>query len=71
MADQGYRFSLDEIHDIVGGDDHVIALVRVTASGPSGNASSNSICVVPVDDGKVTEFWGYNVDQAAVDRVMA
>lgn len=71
MAEQGYGFTLDEIHDIVGGDDHVIALVRVTARGPSESASTKGIWVMHVRDGKASEFWGYNEDQAAIDRVMA
>jgi hypothetical protein len=70
MSEQGYRISLDEIHDIVGGDDHVVALVRVSAQGPSGSASTNSVWVMHVRDGMATEFWGHNVDQEAVDRVL-
>ncbi len=71
MAEQGYRFSLDEIHDIVGNDEHVIALVHVTANGPAADASTSSIWIFHIRDGKATEFWARNEDQAAIDRVMA
>ena len=70
MAERGYGITLDQIHDVVGGDDHVIALVRITAKGPSDSASTNSIWVMHVRDGTATEFWGTNDDQAAIDRVM-
>lgn len=71
MAEKGYGFTVDEIHDVVGGDDHVIALVRVTARGPSESVSTNAIWIMHVRDGKSTEFWGYNEDQSGIDRVMA
>ncbi|MGZ8629640.1 MAG: nuclear transport factor 2 family protein [Actinomycetota bacterium] len=71
MAERGYGFTLEEIHDIVGNDEHVISLVRVTATGPAETASTNSIWIMHVRDGKASEFWGYNEDQAAIDRVMA
>jgi ketosteroid isomerase-like protein len=70
MAEGGYAFTLDEIHDVVGNEEHVISLVRVTAKGPSDSASTNSVWVMHVRDGEATEFWGYNDDQAAIDRVM-
>jgi hypothetical protein len=71
MADQGYSVTLDEIHDIVGNDEHVIALVKITAIGPSANASSSSVWTMHVRDGKATEFWAHTQDQAAIDRVMS
>ncbi|MDH4111247.1 MAG: nuclear transport factor 2 family protein [Actinomycetota bacterium] len=71
MAEQGYRVSLDEIHDILGNDEHVMAMVRISATGPSGSASTDSVWVMHVRDGKATEFWGHNDDQGALDRVMA
>lgn len=68
--ERGYAFTLDEIRHVMGGDGHVVALVRVTAKSPSDSASTNRVWVMHVRDGKATEFWGSNDDQAAVDRVM-
>jgi len=71
QAEAGVRASFDEIHDIVGGDDHVVALMRTTISAPGGSASGNAIFVFHVRDGKATEFWGYNEYQAEIDALLS
>ncbi len=67
MAEAGVRTGLEEIHDVVGNDEHAVALVTLSASGPGGSASQRSVFVFHVRDGKAVEFWGYNEDQARVD----
>lgn len=69
MGEAGARSVLDEIHDIVGNDEHVVALVRISVHGTGGSGSTNAVWVMHVRDGKMIEFWGSNEDQAAVDRV--
>ena len=63
----GGTFRLD-IHDVVGGDDHVVALTTVTGSRPDGRTlSTRAVQVLHVRDGKAVESWNYNEDQPAVD----
>ena len=45
LAAAGNAVALDEIHDVVGGDDHVVALVRTSVSGASGSASRLPVAV--------------------------
>ena len=71
MAEAEVQFTVDEIHDIVGGDDHVVALVRLSVTGPSRSASTGAIWVMHVRDGMATEFWGMNENQSAVDAVLS
>jgi len=71
LAAAGRAVTIDEIHDVVGGDDHVVALVRTTVTGPSGSASGNAIFIMHVQGGQVKEFWASNEHQAAIDRVFA
>ena len=69
MAEAGTRTGLDEIHDVVGNDEHTVALVTLSASGPGGSTTQRSVFVFHVRDGKAAEFWGYNENQAEVDAV--
>lgn len=70
MGAAGIRFGFSDLHDVVGGDDHVVALVTGTATGPGGEAESPSVYVMHMADGKLTEFWAMNQDQAAIDKVV-
>lgn len=70
MAEAGIRATLADIHDVVGNDDHVVALVQLSVSGPSGSATGRAVQVYHVRDGKAAEFWGYNEDQAAIDAIL-
>lgn len=70
MAEAGLKVSIDEIHDVVGGEDHVVALVRTSVSGSSGSASGNAVFVMHVRDGLLREFWAMNERQAEIDAVL-
>ena len=60
-----------EIHDVVGNDDHVVALVDATITNAAGaSCRGPQAQVMHVRDGRLVEFWGMNQDQAAVDRVI-
>ena len=57
-----------EIHDVVGGDEHVVGLITISGSRPDGRTVSNrSAQVFHVRDGKAVEVWNYAEDQAALD----
>jgi len=57
-----------EVHDVVGNDEHVVALVRSSGSRPDGRTLEMPIAqVFHVRDGKAVEFWGMAEDQAKAD----
>ena len=59
--------SLD-IHDILGNDDHVVALGTASATGPDGSSAEWKYAqVFHIKDGKATEVWGLAENDAAVD----
>ena len=60
-----------EIHDVVGNDEHVVALVQATIRGGDGRSYEGpQVQVMHVRDGRCVEFWGMNQDQAAMDVVL-
>ncbi len=69
LAQDGVGISFD-IHDVVGNDEHVVAMVDGTFTKGSGSCHGRQVQVFHVREGKLTEFWGYNEDQAAVDAVL-
>ena len=70
MAEVGVSTVLDEIHDIVGNDEHVMAMVKLTLNAPGGSASQTSVWIMHVRDGKAIEFWARNEDQGAIDALI-
>lgn len=70
QAEGGVRFRFSDLHDIVGGDDHVVALLTVETTGPGGQASTRSAFIMHVRDGKMAEFWAFNEHQDEVDAVI-
>ncbi len=70
MAEAGVSLAIDEIHDVVGNDEHVLAMVKTTLTAPSGTSSQTSVWIMHVTDGKATEFWARNEDQAAIDALI-
>jgi ketosteroid isomerase-like protein len=70
QAESGVRFSFTDVHDVVGGDDHVVALLTIAVNGPGGEHEGPSVFVMHVRDGKMTEFWAMNENQDAIDRVI-
>ena len=57
-----------DIHDILANDDHVVALVKVTASRGGQRLESRSTHIMHVADGQLTEFWNFPEDPAAGDE---
>jgi ketosteroid isomerase-like protein len=60
-----------EVHDVVGNDDHVVALVRLTLTKGGASASGESAWVMHVRDGQMKEFWAINSNQPEIDKIMA
>jgi ketosteroid isomerase-like protein len=57
-----------EIHDILGGDDHVVVLGTANASSPDGKSAEwKYVQIFHVRDGRATEVWGMAENDAAVD----
>lgn len=57
-----------DIHDILGNDDHVVALGTASASAPDGSSAEwKYVQVFHIRDGKATEVWGMAENDAAVD----
>jgi ketosteroid isomerase-like protein len=70
MGEAGVRTTFD-IHDVIGNDDHVVALVQVSVTDAGGrHYDGPQVQVMHVRDAKAFEFWGMNQDQAAMDVVL-
>lgn len=54
------------VHDIVGNDDHVVALVEATATAGDETFNYRTAEIVHVKDGKVTERWAFSDDTQAI-----
>ena len=57
-----------EIHDVVGGDEHVVALNTTHATRNGKSLDSKGADVWHVRDGKAVEFWHLATDTAAADE---
>jgi hypothetical protein len=60
-----------ELHDITSSDTHAVVLTRITAQRDGKAFSYNAAVVLDIHDGKVTEQWMLNDDQATVDQLFA
>jgi uncharacterized protein len=57
-----------EIHDVLGSDDHVVALGTARATSPDGQSVEwRYTQVFHIKDGKATEVWGMAENDAEVD----
>lgn len=70
MEATGGTFSM-EIHDLLASDDHVVVIVKESASRGGKHEELDEIHVWHVDGGKATEFWGVPKDQQQVDAFWA
>lgn len=57
----------NEIHDILANDEHGVALVTTSGQRGDKTMSVRGVHVFHMDDGRMTEFWNFPQDQAAVD----
>ena len=68
MADGGavdYTITA-KVHDIIGGDDHTVALVEATATRGGRTLTYRTAEIFHVSDGKITARWAYSDDTAAI-----
>jgi ketosteroid isomerase-like protein len=70
MAAAGVASVIEEIHDVVGNDEHVVALVILRIDAPEGSVPTRSVQVMHVVDGRVVQFWSMNDRQDEIDHVI-
>jgi ketosteroid isomerase-like protein len=54
------------LHDVVGGDDHTVALVEATATRGGRTLTYRTAEIFHIRDGKVVERWAFSDDTAAI-----
>ena len=57
-----------DIHDILANDDHVVALLSVTATRGDKRLEGRAAHIMHLSNGQMTEFWNYPEDPAAGDE---
>lgn len=57
-----------ELHDLLAGDDHAVALVRASGERNGASRTFDAAHVWHVRDGKATEFWGMSTTQYEDDE---
>ena len=60
-----------EVHDILGNDDHVVALGTATATRAGRTLSYRTAEIYHVKNGKITERWAFSDDTAAITAFFA
>lgn len=57
-----------EVHDIVGNDEHVVALVTATATAGDQTFEYRTAEILHVNEGKVTERWAFSDDTQRISK---
>ena len=71
MAEAEIRTAFDEVHAVVGDEEHVVALIRATLHAPRGSVPMRSVFVLHFDAaGLVAEAWAMNDRQDEIDVVI-
>ena len=60
-----------ELHDVVSGDDHVVALLDGSAERDGERRQWRRVVVFHVRDGLISEQWIHDSDQHVVEEVLA
>jgi len=60
-----------KLHDVVGGDDHTIALVEATATRGGHTLRYRTAEIFHIRDGKIVERWAFSDDTAAITAFFA
>jgi ketosteroid isomerase-like protein len=58
-------------HDVLAGDDHVVALVRERAVRDERSLEFDRVVAYHMRDGKIVETWSYDHDPYALDAFWA
>lgn len=61
----------NDIHDMLANDQHGVALVTTSASRKGQSVTGRAVQIFHMKNGKLTEFWAFNEDQASADRLWA
>ena len=69
MAKEGIVWDI-AIHDVVANDEHVVVLTEATLRKGVASARGRQVQVMHIRDGKMTEFWAMNEDQAGNDALL-
>lgn len=67
MADVGADIQYD-LHDVLGNDDHVVALGTATAKKGDKTLVYKTAEILHIKNGKVTQRWAFSDDTAAITR---
>lgn len=67
----GGTYTIVELHDILAGDEHVVALHRAHATREGKTYDQNEILVFHVRDGRIVEGWEAYPDLYGVDDFWA
>jgi uncharacterized protein len=70
MASDGVLTDYDEIHAVVGDEEHVVALIHATLHAPGGTVPSRSVVVLHFEGDAVAEGWTMNDRQDEIDLVI-
>ncbi len=57
-----------ELHDVVAGDEHAVALLRASGSRNGRTYRALEVDVFHIRGGKVAEFWSFSEDQRLTDE---
>lgn len=57
-----------EVHDVVGSDDHTLALLSIRAERQGRQIEWQRAAIYHIADGEIQEVWIYDVDQYAIDE---
>jgi ketosteroid isomerase-like protein len=60
-----------ELHDVIGNDEHVVALHTTRAERPGRQLEVSVVHVFEVRDGQVTQAWTHHADLYAFDEFWA
>jgi uncharacterized protein len=58
-----------ELHDMLVGDDHAVALVRERMGRHGSSFDLERVFVYHLGGGKITEIWIYDQDQSVIDAM--
>ena len=60
-----------DTHDVIGNDEHVVALVTATAAMGDRSLTYRTAEIYHVRDGKITERWAFSDDTERINRFFA
>jgi ketosteroid isomerase-like protein len=70
MRDAGIRTRL-EVHDVVANDEHAVALVHLHVANAEGQTyDQQQVQVWHMREGRCSEYWAMNEDQAVLDLLL-